>query len=254
MKFNWKNEVILCVIAVFMVTNSSRAQSKQDAKDWPTIATFSIIAYDEKTGELGGAVQSRVFAVGNGVLWAEAGTGIVATQAMVDVSYGPRALAMLRDGKTPEDVVKKVWDSDPNPLPNSWPKSGRQFAVMNIKGEHAVYTGPKTSEWSGHKAATHVIAQGNILAGQEVVDEMVKAYQETEGHMSLRLVAALEAGQKAGGDIRGMQSAAMLIVKKKAGPWLNNDTVVRLHVDDNKEPIKELRRLVVKAQQYYRFK
>ncbi|MFT5526391.1 MAG: putative Ntn-hydrolase superfamily protein, partial [Pirellulaceae bacterium] len=232
MNISWTAHSLIWVAAVIVLApNSLMAQSKRAAKDWPTIATFSIIALDEKTGELGGAVQSRVFGVGNGVLWAEAGIGIVATQAMVDVSYGPKSLTLLREGKKPTEIVKTIWDSDVNPLPTSWPKSGRQFAVMNNKGEHAIYTGPTTSKWSGHKGATHVIAQGNILAKQEVVDDMVKAFQEAEGHLSLRLVAALEAGQKAGGDIRGMQSAAILIVKKNGGPWLNNDTVMRLQVD-----------------------
>src|SRR6185295_10442943 len=106
------------------------------------VATFSILGYDPKTGEVGGAVQSRVFSVGNGVLWAEAGTGIVATQAVVDVSYGPQALALLRQGKSAKDVVKEVWERDPNPDAARWPKSGRQFAVVDAKGNVAAYTGP----------------------------------------------------------------------------------------------------------------
>jgi uncharacterized Ntn-hydrolase superfamily protein len=202
---------------------------------------------DPATGEIGGAVQSRVFAVGNGVLWGEAGVGMAATQAIVDVSYGPQALAALKQGLSAEQVVRKVWGDDPDPRPQDWTKEGRQFAVIDAKGNVFAYTGPKATEWAGNKscAAPHrCTAQGNILASSAVVDSMVAAFERTEGRLALRLLAALEGGQRAGGDKRGMQSAAMLIVKKNCGVWLNNDVVLRLQVDDNPEPIKELRRLV----------
>lgn len=208
------------------------------------VATFSILGYDPESGEVGGAVQSRVFAVGNGVLWAEADVGIVATQAIVDVSYGPRGLALLRAGLTPEAIVRAIWESDSDPRPNDWTRHGRQFAVMDAKGNYAAFTGPKASTWAGHRGGKFCTAQGNILAGEAVVANMVDAFEKTAGHLSFRLMAALDAGQAAGGDTRGMQSAAMLIVKKDGGVWLHNDTVVRLHVDDNPEPLKELRRLV----------
>lgn len=211
------------------------------------VATFSILGYDPATGEVGGTVQSRVFAVGNGVLWAEADVGVVATQAIVDVSYGPQAMALLREGRAPAEIVKQIWEKDPDPRPDNWSKQGRQFAVMNAKGEYMAFTGPKASAWAGHKGGKFCTAQGNILAGEAVVNNMVEAFEKTEGHLSLRLLAALEAGQAAGGDSRGMQSAAMLIVKKAGGVWLNNDVVLRLSVDDSPEPIKELRRLVEKA-------
>jgi uncharacterized Ntn-hydrolase superfamily protein len=214
---------------------------------WDTVATFSILGYDPETGEVGGAVQSRVFAVGNGVLWGQADVGMVATQAIVDVSYGPQALQLLREGVAPAEIVRRIWDSDPDPQPDQWTKYGRQFAVMNAHGEVAAYTGPRATEWAGHKIDRYVSAQGNILAGESVVNDMVTAFQRTEGHLSFRLLAALEAGQAAGGDRRGMQSAAMLIVKKNGGVWLHNDVVLRLQVDDDPEPIKELRRLVERA-------
>lgn len=214
---------------------------------WPPVATFSILGYDSATGEVGGAVQSRVFSVGNGVLWGEAGVGVVATQAIVDVSYGPQSLALLKEGMKPADVVTRVWQSDPDPQPERWSKEGRQFSVMNASGEVATYTGPKASAWAGHRLGKFCSAQGNILAGERVVSEMVRAFESADGHLSMRLLAALEAGQAAGGDTRGMQSAAMLIVKKDGGVWLHNDVVLRLQVDDNPEPIRELRRLVEKA-------
>jgi uncharacterized Ntn-hydrolase superfamily protein len=214
------------------------------------VATFSILGYDPETGEVGGAVQSRVFSVGTGVLWAEADVSVVATQAIVDVSYGPQSLALLKTGLKPEEVVKKVWDGDPDPQPRTWSKQGRQFSVMNAKGEVATYTGPRATTWAGHKIGKNCSAQGNILAGEAVVNDMAAAFEETKGHLSFRLLAALEAGQKAGGDKRGMQSAAMVVVKKDAGVWLHNDLVVRLQVNDNPEPIKELRRLVEKSAEW----
>jgi uncharacterized Ntn-hydrolase superfamily protein len=172
--------------------------------------------------------------------------GVVATQAIVDVSYGPKALQLLKVGLTPEAIVKAIWDSDPDPGLNGrdWTKQGRQFAVMDARGNYAAFTGPKATPWAGHKGGKLCTAQGNILAGEPVVAGMVEAFEKTPGHLSARLMAALDAGQAAGGDTRGMQSAAMLIVKKSGGVWLNNDVVLRLQVDDSPEPLKELRRLV----------
>jgi len=212
----------------------------------PAPGTFSILGYDPATGELGGAVQSRVFSVGNGVLWAEAGVGAAATQAIVDVSYGPKALELLKAGMTPAAIIRAVLDSDPDPGLNGqpWPKAGRQFAVIDTKGNVAAYTGPQATPWAGNQSGQFCTAQGNILAGEAVVADMVKAFESTRGHLSLRLMAALDAGQAAGGDTRGRQSAAMLIVKKDGGVWLHNDVVLRLQVDDNPDPLKELRRLV----------
>ncbi len=219
------------------------------AAAWPAmaqdpVATFSILGYDPATGEVGGAVQSRVFSVGNGVLWAEAGVGAAATQAIVDISYGPKAIELLRAGMKPEAIIKAIWESDPDPQPERWTKEGRQFAVIDPQGRTAAYTGPKATTWAGHKQGKYATAQGNILAGEGVVSGMIEAFEQTQGHLSVRLTAALEAGQKAGGDTRGMQSAAILIVGKGQGVWLNNDVVMRLQVDDSPEPIKELRRLV----------
>ena len=212
---------------------------------WET-GTFSILGYDPATGEVGGAVQSRVFSVGNGVLWADATAGVAATQAIVDVGYGPKALVLLGNGLAPDAIVKQILEQDPDPLPDNWSKQGRQFAVMNLRGEYAASTGPKATEWAGHRSGKFATAQGNILAGPAVVDNMIAAFEKTPGHLSQRLVAALEGGQAGGGDTRGQQSAALVIVKKDCGVWLHNDTVLRLQVDDNPEPIKELKRIVEK--------
>jgi uncharacterized Ntn-hydrolase superfamily protein len=240
--------IVLCLLLTAVGVTAQQASGPGVPREyWSPIATFSILGYDPDTGEVGGAVQSRVFSVGNGVLWAEAGVGAAATQAIVDVSYGPKALELLKLGNAPDKVVKSILDGDPDPRPTDWSKAGRQFAVMNAKGEYAAYTGPKAPDWAGNKGGKFCTAQGNILAGEDVVKGMVQGFENTTGHLSLRLLAALDAGQKAGGDKRGMQSAAMLIVKKNGGVWLHNDVVLRLQVDDNPEPIKELRRLVEKA-------
>ena len=228
-----------------MATSGFAQQAPVDhVERWPPVATFSILGYDPETGQVGGAVQSRVFSVGNGVLWAEAGVGVVATQAIVDVSYGPQGLELLRQGLSAQAVVEEILENDPDPRPDGWSKLGRQFSVMDARGEVATHTGPQASDWAGHRVGTYVSAQGNILAGPDVVSDMVDAFVATEGHLSFKLMAALEAGQAAGGDRRGMQSAAMIVVKEGGGVWLNNDVVLRLQVDDAEDPIVELRRLV----------
>ena len=230
--------------AIVALSLSAVLVAQQAVAPLEPVATFSILGYDPATGEIGGAVESRVFSVGNGVLSAEAGAGVVATQAIVDVSYGPKGLALLRAGLAPEAIIKAIWESDPDPRPDNWTKQGRQFAVIDAKGNTAVFTGPKATEWAGHRQGKFSTAQGNILAGEAVVANMIKAFEETPGHLSLRLMAALDAGQSAGGDKRGMQSAAVLIVGKGLGVWLNNDVVLRLQVDDSPEPLKEMRRLI----------
>ena len=235
----------LVAVAVWLVVRGVQpsVSGQRETPLWET-GTFSILGFDPATGEVGGAVQSRVFSVGNGVLWADANVGVAATQAVVDVGYGPNALDLLRNGMAPEAIVKQIWEQDPDPLPDDWTKQGRQFAVMNLKGEYAAFTGPKATEWAGHKGGTFATAQGNILAGPAVVNNMIDAFEKTSGHLSQRLVAALEGGQAGGGDTRGQQSAALVLVNKNCGVWLHTDTVLRLQVDDNPEPIKELKRLV----------
>ncbi len=243
-----RTRVIAVAVAVAALTAAAVAQQNGRTgipqELWSPVATFSILGYDPATGEIGAAVQSRVFSVGNGVLWGEADVGVAATQAVVDVSYGPQALSLLKLGYAPDKIIQFIHDADPDPDPVRWSKAGRQFAVMNAKGEYAAFTGPKATPWAGNKGGKYCTAQGNILAGEDVVKNMVDGFENSTGHLSLRLLAALDGGQKAGGDKRGMQSAAMLIVKKNGGVWVHNDVVMRLQVDDNPEPIKELRRLV----------
>ncbi len=203
------------------------------------VATFSIVGFDPETGAMGCAVQSRYFAVGAVVPWGEADVGVVATQANVNVGYGPKGVQLLREGLTADQVLERLLDEDTFPG-----KQGRQVAVVDVKGGIAVFTGPEANDWAGHKKGKNYSAQGNILAGPEVVDQMARAFETTTGSLAEKLMAALEAGQEAGGDRRGKQSAAMLVVQKGAGRNINNDVAVRLHVDDHPTPIKELRRLL----------
>jgi uncharacterized Ntn-hydrolase superfamily protein len=203
------------------------------------VATFSIVARDPATGAMGCAVQSRYFAVGAVVCWGEADVGIVATQANVNVGYGPKGVDLLKQGLSAEEVLKRLQDEDTFPG-----KDGRQVAIIDGKGGIAVYTGPAANAWAGHKKSANYSAQGNILTGAEVVDAMASRFETAKGDLAERLVAALEAGQAAGGDSRGRQSAALLVVQKGGGRNINNDVAVRLHVDDHPEPIQELARLL----------
>src|SRR5262247_1824487 len=172
------------IVAVVLLAGLKPAAS---TAPWDPDATFSILGLVPDTKGIGAAVQSRGFAVGNGVLWAEAEVGAVATQAVVDVSYGPKGMELLRKGIPPGEIIKQILDADPDPRPADWTKQGRQFAVINARGEVAAYTGPKASSWAGDKQGKYCTAQGNILAGQAVVDSMVKAFETTTGHISFRL-------------------------------------------------------------------
>ncbi len=203
------------------------------------VATFSIVARDPETGAMGCAVQSRYFAVGAVVPWGEADVGVIATQANVNVGYGPQGVALLREGLTADEVLERLLAEDTFPG-----KDGRQVAIVDAKGNLAVFTGSEAADWAGHKRGQNYSAQGNILAGPEVVDQMAEAFENSTGSLAERLLAALEGGQAGGGDRRGRQSAALLVVEKGGGRNTNNDVAVRLHVDDHPMPILELRRLL----------
>ena len=205
----------------------------------PAFATFSIVAFDPRTGDLGVAVASRVFGVGNHVPWAEAGVGAVATQAAMNGGYGPRGLELLRQGLSAQQVLERLLAEDKFDR-----LEGRQVAIIDAKGNIAVHTGPAANEWKGHiKGATYSV-QGNILAGPHVAQAMARAFENTSGELAERLYAALKAGDDAGGDRRGRQSASILVVRKGGGSSLNNDRLCYVNVDDNPDPLLELGRLV----------
>jgi uncharacterized Ntn-hydrolase superfamily protein len=202
-------------------------------------ATFSIVAADPVAREVGCAVQSKYFAVGNVVPWARADVGAVATQAAGIAVYGPRALDALAQGLTSEEAIAQVLEHDEG-------RETRQLGVVTADGRAAVHTGAACLAWAGHRVGDGYSVQGNILAGEDVVDAMEHAFIDTDGTLAERLVAALEAGQAAGGDARGQQSAAVVVERSGAAAEGREglDRVCDLRVDDHAAPIAELRRLI----------
>jgi len=200
------------------------------------IATFSIVGYDPATGELGVAVQSKFFAVGAVVPWAKAGVGAIATQAFGNTTYGPRGLALLESGKPARDVVEELTSTDEG-------RDRRQLGIVDARGNAHAFTGAECQPWAGHEVGPNFAAQGNILVSEATVAAMANAFRDTPGMLGERLMRALEAGQEAGGDSRGMQSAAILVVKEGGGYAGFNDRYCDLRVDDHVAPIAELRRI-----------
>jgi len=205
------------------------------ASDLPH-GTFSIVAFDPVTEELGVAVQSRAFSVGGGVPWAEAGVGAIATQSATNESFGPRGLALLRSGYTAEQTLEILLGADPG-------RENRQVGVVDARGGAVSFTGTECSSWAGDSTQAGLAAQGNILAGPEVVAEMVRAFYDTDGEMAEKLMAALEAAQAAGGDRRGQQSAALLVVRPSDDYPEYRTRYIDLRVEDHETPIAELRRV-----------
>ncbi|MCX5801454.1 MAG: DUF1028 domain-containing protein [Candidatus Eisenbacteria bacterium] len=201
------------------------------------VATFSIVAYDPETKDLGVAVESKFFAVGSVVPWAKAGVGAIATQAFGNTTYGPKGLELLASGKTPAEVIEALTSADEG-------RDRRQVGIVDAEGNAATYTGKGCNPWAGGKTGTHYSAQGNILVSEQVVAAMGEAFEKAKGELADRLLAALEAGQSAGGDSRGQQSAALFVVRDSGGYAGFNDRYIDLRVDDNSEPIKELGRLL----------
>lgn len=203
----------------------------------PLVSTFSIVAFDASTRELGVAVHSRYFSVGSIVPWAEAEVGAVATQSFVNVSYGPRGLQYLKEGLPVDEVIAKLTSEDEE-------REYRQLGIVDAEGNVAAFTGKKCLQWAGSKTGQNYTAQGNILAGCKVVENMGKQFESTAGDLAGRLVAALLAGDKAGGDARGRQSAALIVVKKGGGRAGYGDKCIDLRVEDHRNPIIELKRLL----------
>ncbi|HEY6572469.1 MAG TPA: DUF1028 domain-containing protein [Candidatus Eisenbacteria bacterium] len=199
-------------------------------------ATFSIVAYDSVTQEIGVAVQSRAFSVGGAVPWVEAGVGGIATQASTNESFGPLGLDRLRRGQPAEEVLRALLDADSG-------RAHRQLGIVDVKGRSISFTGADCSAWAGHRTGPGYAIQGNLLAGEAVVAGMERAFLETKGDLGDRLLAALEAGQAAGGDKRGMQSAALIIGRPSDDYPEYRTRYVDLRVEDAKDPIHEIRRV-----------
>jgi len=219
-------------------------QKKFSLKMGRLASTFSIVAFDPAIKDLGVAVQSRYFSVGPIVPWAEAEVGAIATQSFVNVSYGPKGLQLLREGLTVDEVIEKLTREDEG-------REFRQLGIIDAKGNAAAYTGKKCLEWAGSKIGKYYSAQGNILANENVVKNMGKKFETSKGDLADKLIAALEGGEKAGGDARGRQSAAILVVRKNKGRAGYGDRLTDLRVEDHPNPIAELKRLLSLHRVYY---
>jgi uncharacterized Ntn-hydrolase superfamily protein len=203
----------------------------------PVVATFSIVGRDPATGELGVAVQSKFLSVGSVVPWVAHGAGAIATQAWANTGFGPRGLDLLKQGLSAQEVLDRLLAEDSG-------ADHRQVGIVDMKGGSATYTGRDCLPWAGGLHGENFAAQGNILVGEETVQALAGTFQQTQGDLAHRLTAALEAGQNAGGDSRGRQSAALYIVKENGGYGGNSDRYIDLRVDDHPEPIQELKRLL----------
>jgi uncharacterized Ntn-hydrolase superfamily protein len=207
--------------------------------------TFSICAFDSDTNEVGIAVQSKFLAVGAVVPFARAGAGAIATQSWANTSYGPRGLEMLASGLAPDAVVQRLIADDAD-------REKRQFGMVDARGRAATYTGRECFAWAGGVSGNGYCAQGNILAGPAVVEGLAHGFEAARGALADRLVAALHAGQRGGGDRRGMQSAALVVVKERGGYGGFNDRYIDLRVDDHERPIAELERLLGLYKLYFK--
>jgi uncharacterized Ntn-hydrolase superfamily protein len=225
---------ILSLVAFVCLSIQNFAQVYR-AKE-PLVHTYSIVARDEQTGEMAVGVQSHWFSVGTSVPWAEAGIGAVATQSFVDKSYGPKALALLKTGLSAQQVLDKLVADDPG-------RDVRQVSIIDAKGNVATHTGKNCIQVASHIKGPNYSVQSNMMLGDQVDEYMSEAFEKSKGKpLAERVLQALEAAQKAGGDIRGMQAAAIIVVPgKTTEPW--NNKTVDIRVDDAKEPLKELRRI-----------
>lgn len=221
--------------AVFMVIVSAGNASL--TVESAVISTFSIAAFDPEMKEFGVAVASRFLAVGSAVPFADSEAGAIATQAWGNTGYGVHGLELLALGVSAKDTVRILTDQDPQ-------KEYRQLGIIDRNGEAAAFTGTSCQTWAGHKIGRYFTVQGNILTGSNVLDAMAEAFENTEGPLAERMLAALAAGQQAGGDSRGKQSAALRVARKAAGYGAQSDVAIDLRVDDHPDPITELGRLL----------
>ncbi len=221
---------------VLAFANTESHQPNSEVRDH-LVTTFSIVGRDPENGDLGVAVQSKFFAVGAIVPWAKAGVGAVATQSWTNTTYGSKGLELLESGLTAQQVLDQLVADDEG-------RSQRQVGIIDASGNATNYTGNECMEWAGARQGENYTAQGNLLTGQAVVEAMGEAFEKTEGALAEKLMAALVAGQEKGGDRRGQQAAALIVVRENGGVGGFNDRYIDLRVDDHKQPIEELRRLL----------
>lgn len=239
-----KFTIYLLSILASVTSNEYSAAQVFEKNENQQISTFSIVARDSITGELGIAVASRFFAVGNVVPWAQADVGAIATQSFANTSFGWQGLELLEMGLNSEEVVEILLRADDNP-------NKRQFGIVASDGGSATYTGENCIAWAGGRNGPNYAIQGNILAGEAVVIGMEKVFLETNASLAERLYVALLEGEKNGGDSRGKQSAALIVVKEGAGYGGYTDLAIDIRVDDHPEPFNELGRLLDIAQMNY---
>lgn len=233
MKFKIFLFAFVCLSMIVKDTDAQNFFSKTE----PLVHTFSIVARDPNTGEMGVAVQSHWFSVGSIVTWGEAGVGVIATQSFVNPAFGPNGLALLKNGLTPEQAVKMLTTNDDG-------RDVRQLAILDGTNKPANYTGKKCIPAAGGIIGKDFAVQANLMANDKVWPAMAKAFRETKGPLAERMVAALEAAQSVGGDIRGKQSAALLVVKGKSTGKVWKDRLIDLRVEDSPNPIAELKRVL----------
>ncbi|NLJ81390.1 MAG: DUF1028 domain-containing protein [Firmicutes bacterium] len=200
------------------------------------VNTFSIVGYDPEAEEWGIAVQSKFLAVGSVVPWAQAGVGAIATQSYANTTFGPNGLRLLSQGKSAQETLDLLLAEDPG-------REKRQVGIVDFQGRAANFTGKECFDWAGGVTGENFTAQGNILVSKETVDAMADVFLRTQGTLAQRLLTALAAGQEAGGDSRGQQSAALYVVQEGAGYRGFTDVKVDLRVDDHQKPIEELKRI-----------
>ncbi len=229
----------LVFLIPFAILNSqfSILNAQLYKSDSPFAHTYSIVAFDEKTGDMGVAVQSHWFSVGTIVTWGEAGVGVVATQSFVNPAFGPGGLELLKKGKTPQEAVDELIKSDEG-------REFRQLAILDSKGRAASFTGKNCIQPAGNIVGKGFSVQANLMSNDRIWPAMEKAFINSKGALAERMLVALEAAENAGGDIRGKQSAALLVVRAKSTGKIWEDRLVDLRVDDNKAPLVELRRLL----------
>lgn len=234
---------LLLMLTMVAILSTTSASAQVRPGPLRPVHTFSIVARDPATGELGVAVQSHWFSVGSIVTWAEAGTGAVATQSFVDPSYGKLGLDLMRAGKSAPDALKALLAGDEG-------REVRQVAMIDAEGRVAAHTGSKDIPAAGHLVGKGYSVQANLMLNDKVWPAMSRAFEAAKGDLAERMMAALDAAQEAGGDIRGKQSAALIVVtgKPTRKPWA--DRVFDLRVDDSADPLKELRRLVTLQRAY----
>src|SRR5262245_12396338 len=228
----------VCFAVLLIVASAVNVATPADRPLPPEpVNTFSIVAYDPDQKEWGIGVASKFLAVGAVVPWAKAGVGAIATQSFANTSYGPNGLELLAKGKSADETIKALTDADKQ-------KDVRQVGVIDANGNAATFTGSNCQAWSGGKTGKNYACQGNILAGEAVVNDMAKAFEDAKGPLAWRIMAALDAAEKAGGDKRGKQSAAILVVREKGGYGGFNDRLIDFRVDDHEKPIQELARIL----------